>query len=200
MQLTYVTGNIGKYYSVKERFAKHNIPVNFYTHDFAESNVNDIEVISRAKVTEAYQILNSPCFVADSGFYIKNYPGNPGYPGAFAKRSGVTENIDELLKTLANVEDRSACFKDCVTFYDGNEYYTFYGISYGTIAYEKRGTNVKKAKSKLWSVFIPQNHTKTLAEMTDEERNNRHDNATSAYEEFVTWYQEVYSQQKNLKK
>lgn len=198
MKLTYVTGNKGKYYSVKEKFAKHNLPIEFLNYDFAELEINDIELISRTKAEEAYKILQSPCFVADSGFYIKNYPDNPGYPGAFVKRSGISDNIEILLEVMKDVKNREACFLDCVTFYDGNEFYTFYGISEGTITYESRGDHIEKAKSNLWYVFVPKNHDKTLAEMTDEERNNRHDEHTSAYEEFINWYENVYSTQKRL--
>lgn len=196
----YVTSNYGKYISVKEKFAKHNLPIEFYKCDLPEPDINDIEIISRAKVNAAYQILNKPCFVADSGFYINNYPNNPGYPGAFVKRSGVSSNIEELLNVLKDVNDRSAYFLDCVTFYDGNEYYTFFGRSEGTIAKEIKGDNIEKAKSKLWYVFIPQNNNKTLAEMTDEERRNRQDNHTSAYEEFIEWYKNTYLQYNRLVK
>lgn len=200
MTITYVTGNPGKYYSVKEKFAKHNLPVEFFNYDFKEPEINDIELISKMKAKEAYKILNSPCFVADTGFYIKNYPDNPGYPGAFAKRSGIAENVNILLEKMTEIRNREAYFLDCVTFYDGNEFYPFYGLSEGTISYEPRGYHIKKAKSKLWYVFIPKNHDKTLAEMTDEERNNRHDNHTSAYEEFINWYEKTYLIQKKLTK
>lgn len=200
MTITYVTGNPGKYYSVKEKFAKHNLPIEFFKYDFDEPEINDIELISKAKVEEAYKLLKAPCFVADSGFYIKNYPGNPGYPGAFAKRSGISENVDMLLEKMNGVKDREACFLDCVIFYDGNEFYTFYGLSEGTISHEVRGNHMQKAKSKLWYVFIPKNHDKTLAEMTDDERNNRHDDHTSAYEKFIEWYEKVYLTQKKLTK
>ncbi len=200
MSLTYVTGNHGKYISVKEKFAKENIPVAFFTCDIDEPEINDIEVISKAKVDAAYELLHSPCFVMDTGFYIKYYPGSPGYPGAFVKRSGVSRDIDALLETLKSVTNREAYFLDCLTFYDGNEYYRFYGLSEGTLAYEKRGLNVEKSWSPLWYIFIPKNHTQTLAEMTDEERANRHDGHTSPTTEFLTWYKEVYLTQKKLKK
>ncbi len=198
MTITYVTGNPGKYISVKEKFARHNLPVDFYIYDCEEPDINNIELISKAKVEAAYKILNKPCFVADSGFYVKNYPGNPGYPGAFVKRSGIANNVDKLLKDMEKVEDRTACFLDCVTFYDGNEFYTFYGECEGTISYEQKGNHMQKAKSNLWYVFVPKNHTKTLAEMTDEERDNRHDGHTSAYEEFIDWYKNIYLTQKRL--
>lgn len=198
MNLTYVTGNKGKYFSVKEKFEIHNIPVSFYMHDLEEPDINDIEVISKSKVNKAYELTQSSCFVIDTGFYIKDYPNNPGYPGAFVKRSGVSTNIDGLLHILEHTQNREAYFLDCLTFYDGNEYYHFYGLSEGTISYEKKGIPSEKSLSPLWYVFIPKNHDKTLAEMTDEERKNRHDGHTSPTEEFITWYKEIYLKQKKL--
>ena len=196
-KITYVTGNYGKYISVKECFEKENIDIDFYKYDFEEPNINDIEIISKSKVEEAYSILNSQCFVADTGFYIEEYPGNKGYPGAFVKRSGISSNVDDLLKTMKDVKNRSCKFVDCLTFYDGNEFYTFYGISKGTLSYEKRGNKLKRAKSNLWYVFIPDNNTKTLAEMTDYERNNRNDGHTSATEIFIKWYKDEYLKENN---
>ena len=123
--ITYVTGNYGKYISVKEHFKEKNIELEFYEYDFEELKVNDIEKISRKKVLDAYAILNNPCFVADTGFYIDNFPNNPGYPGAFVKRSGISKNIEALLEIMKNVSNRECRFVDCLTFYDGNEIYTF---------------------------------------------------------------------------
>lgn len=193
--ITYVTGNKGKYLSVKRRFESHNIDVDFYQMDLVEPDINDIRIISRAKVMKAYEIIKSPCFVADSGFYIEDYPGNPGYPGAFVKRSGISSNIDELLKTMEGVKNRKCMFLDCLTYYDGKEVYQFFGESKGELALEKRGIDKEEALSNLWYVFIPNNHDKTLAEMTTEERLNRRDNNINATEVFIKWL----SEQKRLK-
>lgn len=197
MSLTFVSGNKGKYISVKEHLEEYNIPVNYYNYDLNEPNINDITIISKAKVREAYKILKSPCFVIDSGFYIKDYPDHPNYPGAFVKRSGISTNITNLLETMADVKNREAYFLECLTFYDGKKYYTFYGQSDGTISKEPRGNNMSKSQSNLWLVFIPNNHEKTLAEMTDEERNNRHDNHTSAIYNFKIWYKNTYKKKSN---
>lgn len=194
MSLTYVTGNYGKYLNVKYHFDKNNLELEHYSCDLKEPDINDIEVISKYKVTEAYKVLKQPCFVADSGFYIEDYPGNPNYPGAFVKRSGVSSNIESLLTTLKNTKNRSAYFLDCLTFYDGLNYYTFFGKSEGTISYEIRGQNSKECLSNLWLVFIPKNHNKTLAEMTQYERTHRHDEHTSATESFITWYKNEYKE------
>ena len=44
--LTYVTGNYGKYISVKELFEKNDLDINFYKCDLDEPDVNDIKYIS----------------------------------------------------------------------------------------------------------------------------------------------------------
>lgn len=192
-KIVYVTGNYGKYISVKEQFEDKGIDIDFLEHDFDEPNVNDIELVSKTKVLEAYSILGKPCFVADTGFYIDDYPNNPGYPGALVKRSGISSNINDLLEIMKNSQNRSCQFIDCLTFYDGKDFYTFYGVSKGTVAFEPRGSQTKKAKSNLWYVFVPKNHQKTLAEMTDEERKNRNDGHTSATQIFADWYKNEYS-------
>ena len=190
--LTYVTGNYGKYISVKERFEINDIIIEYFYCDLDEPEVNDIKYISKEKATKAFEMLNKPVFVADTGFYIEDYPGNPGYPGAFVKRSGISSDIDNLLELMKDVDNRKCYFLDCLTFYDGYDYYQFFGISKGSLANKKRGYSLKRAKSNLWYVFIPNNCDKTLAEMNDYERNNRCDGRTSATDEFITWYKENY--------
>jgi len=94
---------------------------------------------------------------------------------------------------MRKVENRACQFVDCLTFYDGEDFYTFYGVSKGTLSFESRGNQMKKAKSNLWYVFVPENHDKTLAEMSDEERKNRSDKRTSATGLFADWYKNEYS-------
>lgn len=190
--LTFVTGNEYKYLSTKNKFAKRGVDISFYLYDAKELAINDIEIISKQKVLDAYAKIGTPCFAMDSGFYIEDYPNNPGYPGAFVKRSGVSSNIDKLLITMKDVQNRNCKFLDCLTFYDGTDFYIFYGESKGKLAMEAKGDTSIKKFSNLWYIFIPQNCTKTLAEMTLIERENRPDNHTSAVIEFLNWYQNIY--------
>lgn len=198
--LTYITGNYGKYISVKEKFENVGITINYFKCDLDEPDINDIKFISKEKARQAYEKLGSPVFVADSGFYIEDYPNNPGYPGAFVKRSGVASNIEELLEKMKNTSNRNCYFLDCLTFFDGNEYYQFFGINKGTLSNEMKGHEDKRAKSNLWYVFIPNNCTKTLSEMSVEERNNRSDDRTSATDEFIEWYRLNYKNAKKITK
>ena len=190
MNLTYVTGNYGKFVSVKEKFEKAGLEIKYENIDIDELDINDIEIISKNKAYSAYQKINNPVFVMDCGFYIKNYPNNPNYPGAFVKRSGISSDTGKLLEVMKDIDDRDCYFLTCLTYYDGNNYYTFYGKSEGSLSYEERGNKLKKAMSNLWLVFIPKNHDKTLAEMTDYERDHRKDGRTNATDEFIKWYKE----------
>lgn len=199
-EVIFATGNINKGYEILERFNREEIPIKIINMDFQEPAVNDIETVSKSKAIQAYQILGKPCFVIDSGFNIHNYPNNPGYPGAFVRRSGISEDIDGLLNTLKDVNDRECQFLDCLTFYDGKEFYCFFGIDEGFITYEKRGTENKAMRSPLWYVFRPKDSIKTLAEMTDEERISRHDGHISAKEQFIAWYKNIYLSTKKLVK
>lgn len=192
-RLVFVTSNKGKILTAIEQFSIYGIDIDWYNHDCNEPTINDIEYISKVKAIEAYNLIGKPCFVVDSGFYIKNYPDEPGFPGAFPKRAinsykNGKNGIDELLEKMKDVQDRSCKFVDCLTYYDGIFFKVFYGVSKGNLAYEKRGKEQIKAKSDLWYVYIPLNHDKTLAEMTDEERNERNDGRTSAILEFISWY------------
>ena len=59
-ELTYVTGNYGKYVSVKEYFEKRNISINYFKCDLEELDINDIELISHKKALDAFNILIAP--------------------------------------------------------------------------------------------------------------------------------------------
>lgn len=55
-------------------------------------------------------------------------------------------------------------------------------------------------RSSLWYVFAPIGYTKTLAEMTDEERDNRNIGHISAKEQFICWYKNEYALTRKLQK
>ena len=197
--LTYVTGNHGKYISVKETFNKEGIDVDFFNYDFEEPEVNDIVYISKQKALNAYNLLHTEVFVTDAGFYIENYPGKPNYPGAFVKRSGIADNISKLLEDMKDVKDRRAYFMDCTTYYNGYEFHTFFGKSPGLITREVHGLDKEAQWSNLWHVFIPEGYDITLSEMSDEQRLNRNKNHTSGIKEFLKWYKKK-NKNNNLKK
>ncbi|MBR4693705.1 MAG: hypothetical protein IKP07_02735 [Bacilli bacterium] len=195
--IVYVTCNKGKYYAVRDHFKEHGIEIDYASIDIDELDINDISKISLDKARKAYAIIGKPLFVADSGFYIDDYPNNPGYPGAFVKRSGISTNVEMLLDVMKD-RKRSCRFIDCLTYFDGTTIKQFYGISEGELSTTVRGGDLVNAKSNLWKVFIPVNESKTLAEMSDYERNHRKDNHTSATEEFIKWLNPEVTMEENF--
>ena len=81
--------------------------------------------------------------------------------------------------------------KKCLAYYDGKDITYFYGVSEGTLSFEVKGMDSFKKWSDLWYVFVPKNESKTLAEMSEYERNTRKDGHTSALEEFSKWYKKI---------
>lgn len=190
-KLVFVSSNFGKVVSVKTAASMfYGIDICSCSLDFLEPDVNDISYISKKKAEYAYQELGYPCFVSDTGFYIDYYPNQPGYPGAFVKRSGVSSNLEKLLDDMKDVDNRSCRFVDCITYYDGECFQQFFGESRGELATEVSGENMNNAKSELWKVFIPEGYHSTLAGMSSKEmlqykKENRKNSSTA---QFLDWY------------
>ena len=89
---------------------------------------------------------------------------------------------------MEGVQDRSCYFKECLSYYDGKEIRQFFGYTFGQISTEILGDDSDNKWSELWYVFIPKNCSKTMAQMTDEERKNRNDGHTTAIQEFAKWF------------
>ena len=190
MSLVYVTTNKGKYLRVKRLGEKNHIDIEELNIDIEELEVSEVETVSKDKAIKAYQVVQKPVFVEDSGFYIDGFPNKQNYPGTLVKRSGVSSNIEQLLQDMKDVENRFCYFVSCVTYYDGEHIKQFKEYSNGLLATEKRGQLPEEARSRLWEVFIPEGYTKTLAEMTTEERREREKSNHSAFNTFMEWYKE----------
>ena len=188
-EIVFVTSNQGKLASAKKSFADFNVDFVSCDLNIIEPDIDDIEFISKYKVMEAYKQLNKPCIALDAGFYIPNYPGKPNFPGAFPKRELLNKiGIVGLLREMEGVQDRSCYFKECLSYYDGKEIRQFFGYTFGQISTEILGDDSDNKWSELWYVFIPKNCSKTMAQMTDEERKNRNDGHTTAIQEFAKWF------------
>lgn len=186
-EIIFVTHNKGKIATAK----KYMKDVNFKTYDYEldEPRSDDIKVISKAKVEEAYEIVKKPCIAMDSGFFIKELNG---FPKCFVNFSLETIGIKGILKLMEGKEDRSCEFTESLSYYDGEKLVQFEGRHKGTLAKEILGNYTDKKWSDLWYVFIPEGYDKTLAQMTDEEREKRNRAKTddSSFAEFAKWYKE----------
>ena len=187
-EIVFVTHNKGKIASAQR--ALKNVNVKIFEYDLDEPRSDDVKFISKKKVMEAYELVKTPCISMDSGFWIDALNG---FPKAFVNFSLDTIGIDGILKLMDGKENRACRFVECLSYYDGKELHQFMGRHEGSIAKEILGNDTNKKWSDLWYIYKPQGYNKTLAEMTDEERENRtRYESVNAMTEFAKWYKKEF--------
>lgn len=183
-EIIFVTHNKGKVKSA-EKYLK-DIKLLTYDYELDEPRSDDITEIAIAKVKQAYEVVKKPCIALDAGFFIKELNGFPRANVNFVLN---TIGLEGILKLMEDKEDKFSEFRECLAYYDGKELKYFYGVSSGEISDKILGINRDEKWSDLWYIFKPEGYDKTLAEMTEKERNNRKRYGTThAMEEFSKWY------------
>lgn len=125
---------------------------------------------SRGKAHYVHEHFGIDCFADDTGLVVGALNGEPGVKSAryAGEQRDSSDNIDLLLKNLADKPDRSAHFLTVITLSLDGEYYQFEGTVEGTIINEKRGSNGFGYDP----VFVPKGHSRTFAEMTMQEKSD----------------------------
>lgn len=185
-EIIFVTHNKGKVKSAEKYFKK--IKLNTIDFELDEPRSDDIQEIAKSKVCQAYEMVKKPCIALDTDFRIDELNG---FPKAFVNFSLETIGIDGMLKLMENKENRTCAFNECLAYHDGNEIHYFYGKHPGNLSYKIQGLDRKEKWSDLWYIFKPKGFEKTLAEMSEEERENRRtvDGSYSALEKFAEWFE-----------
>ena len=185
-EIVFVTHNKGKAKSAEKHFE--NIKFSTYDFELDEPRSDDLKEIATAKVKQAYEVVKKPCIALDTGFFIDELNG---FPKAFVNFSLETIGIEGILKLMEGKENRSCRFEECLAYHDGNEIHYFYGKHYGNIAEQIAGKDRDEKWSDLWYIYKPEGYDKTLAEMTQEEKENRKRyNSVDSMGEFAKWYKE----------
>ena len=161
-KLKFVTSNADKVREASEILGhplEQASAVNIYeiqTHDSSELVMH--------KARQAYDALQCPVLVEDSGLIFEAWNG---LPGALIKWFEISVGCDGLLKMLERFDNREAVAVCMVAVFDGREIRMARGEIKGTIADRLRGDNGFG-----WDViFIPEGHDRTFAEMDPEEKN-----------------------------
>ena len=183
-EIIFVTHNKGKIASANKKLKDVNFEV--FEYELDEPRSDDIKYISKYKVMEAYRLVNKPCISMDTGFWIDELEG---FPKAFVNFALDTIGIKGILKLMEGKENRNCKFTECLSYYDGNKLHQFMGKHEGTLANKILGNDSSKKWSDLWYIYKPYGYDKTLAQMSDEERDNRIKyKSIDSLEEFAKWY------------
>lgn len=182
MQLIFATANSNKLREAAEILGKQFaliMPKELgYTDDIPETGLT-IEANSREKAQLIWNKFHKTCFADDTGLEVKALNGAPGvYSARYAGEGKDSKaNIAKLLEELKRVaesgkakkfKDRSARFRTVVTLIYKGTIFSFEGILNGTIAETPSG----EGGFGYDSVFIPEGCSCTLAEFTEDQKNN----------------------------
>lgn len=165
-KIVYVTGNWAKIMSARQILEPLGFEVEQKKLEVPELQNDSIEEVAKYSAKWASDELKCAVLKNDSGLCVDALNG---FPGPYTHYVDDTLGEDGLLKLLAGVENRKACFVEVLAYCEyGKEPITFTSITNGTISLEKSGKYG-------WSwdfIFIPDSTDKTLANYPDEERFN----------------------------
>lgn len=152
---------------MQRALAPWGIEVLHVKHDLPEMRSDNPQKIAEQKVQAAFEIVKKPVIAQDAGFYITALNG---FPRAFVNFALETIGLEGILR-LADGKTRACEFRNSIAFTDSSlaRPVSFITSIPGTLAPAPRGTLSDKAWSELYLVFIPDGHTQTLSEMSDEE-------------------------------
>jgi XTP/dITP diphosphohydrolase len=128
-----------------------------------------IEGNSFQKADYVYRNYHVDCFADDTGLEVEALDGAPGVISAMyaGPQRSAEDNINLLLKNLHDQSNRRARFRTVITLILGGKVHTFEGIVNGSILVSRRGNDGFGYDP----VFLPDHSSKTLAEMSMEEKN-----------------------------
>lgn len=167
MELAFATSNRGKMQTMERDLRPFGIHVRQKPLDIPEPRSNDVQEIADYKVHSAFQKLQRPVIVMDAGFYIDSLNG---FPRAFVNFALETIGLDGILR-LVNGQSRTCEFRECLAYLDAKLDQPKFFIAHvrGTLATEPRGKPHDAHWSELALVFVPDELTTTLAEMSSDQ-------------------------------
>lgn len=132
------------------------------TADTIEGNA----ILKANYVTERY---GYDCFADDTGLEVHALNGEPGvYSARYAgEQRDANDNMNKLLASLHDKEDRSAQFKTVIALNLKGSQHLFTGIAKGEIVFEKSGNHGFGYDP----IFQPENYTETFAELSSDVKN-----------------------------
>lgn len=174
MKLIIASNNKHKIYEIKkilgEKFSEIlSLKEAGIDHETIEDGSTFLEN-ARKKATEIAEISGCVSLADDSGICIDYLGGEPGvFSARWSGEHGNDEaNNDLLLKKLYGVSDRGAHYTCAMVLaYPDGRLIEAEGYLYGNITHERRGSRGFGYDP----LFVPDGEERTVAEMTDDEKN-----------------------------
>ena len=181
----FASSNMNKYFEAEKILAGFGIKPLHYLLDLLEIQDDSLSKIAEQKSVYAYNETRkmksfapkpSAVIVEDDGLFIDSLSG---FPGPFSSYAFKTLGNDGILKLVGN--NRNAQFRAVIAYCDSNEKPKLFESSIA-------GTISENIQGKGWGyepIFIPENQTKTYAELADK---NKLSHRYEALKKFAIWF------------
>ncbi len=177
--LYFVSTNPHKFEEIKSLLSKYGIKLVWKKLELEEKGTM-LEEIAREKARQAYEKIERPLIVEDTGVFFEGFTN---FPGVKAKRIYERLGFEALLK-LASKKSGKAYFKTVICYTDGKQYKLFSGILKGKI------TSKVHCKDKdvmpYEKIFIPEGFKKPLC-MLSRKKKNEFSHRAKAAEKLAKW-------------
>ncbi|AFC25058.1 RdgB/HAM1 family non-canonical purine NTP pyrophosphatase [Saprospira grandis] len=167
-KLVMATANAGKIREIKAQLGEQydflSLPDIGCLEDIPEEQ-DSLQGNALQKAQYVWDHYGYPCFSEDTGLEVAALNGAPGvYTARYAgPQKNPDDNMDLLLKELAQAQDRSAQFRTVICLYLGpDDIHYFEGIAPGKIAPQRLGEKGFGYDP----IFVPQGHERSFAQMT----------------------------------
>ncbi len=172
MELCFATNNPHKIQEVQAILAGRHTILGLADIGCTEELLEEQDTIpgnSFQKADYVFRTYNVPCFADDSGLEVEALNGAPGVHSAYfaGPQRSHQDNMNLVLSKLSSTKNRKAQFRTVITLVTPSITQQFEGILRGMILTEKRGAGGFGYDP----IFLPDGYSKTLAEMSAEEKN-----------------------------
>ena len=163
----FITGNKGKVREAQKKFSNLDIKLVQKDLGYPEIQVEKLEDVAIYGAEHVSKKLDQPFILEDAGLFIESLKG---FPGVYSADVFYAIGCEGILKLMADIPDskRKAVFKSVFAYTGLNgKTQLFIGECKGKISKEKRGKNGFGYDP----IFIPNESSKTFAEMQTDEKN-----------------------------
>ena len=171
----FASSNVHKYEEAKEILAEFGIELGFFQTDLVEIQDDSLSKIALQKALDAYDKCKKPVIVEDDGLFIDSLSG---FPGQFSSYVFKTIGNNGILKLTG--DNRSAVFVSVIIYRSATRCNIFESKVDGTISKNIQGEGWGYDPS-----FIPENQTKTYAELADK---NKLSHRYESLKKFADWF------------
>lgn len=183
-EIYYVTGNQGKFYDVEQFLLSQDLGISIkqQKQDLEEVQSSDMLAIALYKARQAWDQLQKPIMVDDSGIYFDKYHK---FPGTLTKFLYKGIGLDGICK-LINQGDRARFVVHVVYMKTPEEYHLFEGICEGHLIIPSSFGYDPELPYRM--LFVPNGSDKTYYDLRLTPEYHKYSARLRALTKFADWY------------